>query len=273
MVVDNEINLFGIEKVTAEEFQRWSIYLSENAVRRVRYPGMVTGMEAEGLVVGPQDIDNFYFQSFLQRFRGHFTYLDDVVKQLGFFSSGDTIPYSTFFPKHPSKMSFEDYIFFFSELLKSEGVSDSISGDLRSLNWYKEQDMEYFRNNGLEFKSRCGGNHGEKLFYFTIDPIRKTSAVFYSDTLMEFIGGGYPISHHFKKRFEGSDNPFATHETISFIGHFGNIPIPLVNVKEFNLIHGYDHDKRGDWGPAFKTITYSKESRKEHVLPHDRFVI
>lgn len=272
MVVNNEVNLFGIEKVTAEEFQRWSIYLSENAVRIARQPGMVSGIEIEGLVVGPQDVDNLYFQSFLQRFRGHFTYLDGVVKTLGFFSSEDSILYSNFFQKHPSKMDFEDYIHFLSAMFKIGDLPDNIDGDLRRLNWYETVDIEYFKERGLEFKSRCGGNHGNKLFYFTIDPARKTSAVFYSDILMD-IDHNTPIALHLKKMFEGSDNPFAAHETISFIGPFANLPIPLVNVKEFNLIHGYDHDKRGNWGPAFKTTTYSKDGRKEHVLPHDWFVI
>lgn len=272
MVVNNEVNLFGIEKVTAEEFQRWSIYLSENAVRIARQPGMVTGIEAEGLVVGPQDIDNLYFQSFLQRFRGHFTYLDDVVKKLGFFSSEDAILYSKFFPKHPSKMDFEDYIFFLSTMFEFGDLSGKIDGNLRLSDWYGKEDMGSFKKRGLEFESRCGGNHGEKLFYFTIDPVRKTSAVFYSDALMDF-GQSTPIALHLKKMFEGSDNSFAAHETISFIGPFANVPIPLVNVREFNLIHGYDNNKLGNWGPAFKTTTYSKDGVKEHVLPHDSFVI
>ena len=169
-------------------------------------------------------------------------------------------------------MGFDDYLEFLSKvLLYKDGKN--IVGDMGQ-SAFNQEDIGEYKKDGLDVVVRTSG-YWDGLFYFTINPSKQTTSVYYIDFSWERrkqLGKGIS-KNELLAIFEGSENPFLRHENISFIGPFTGLVIPFINVGEFNHLSGYQISKngKGEETTLYEIIRYSKEGRKNFIIPQENF--
>ncbi|MEK6983784.1 MAG: hypothetical protein AABX33_04380 [Nanoarchaeota archaeon] len=234
----NSVNLFGLEKVTEEEFQSWKHYFAK-----------------VGLTLGSEDKDNLCLQSFMMNFRG-----DPSYPQVAYY-----------FNKSPHDMRFDDYLEFLSKLLYTQG--ENIVGNLGNL-VFDEQDIDQRKKERRDIVVRQSWDWKD-IFYFKIKPYEETTEVDYIDlgrekmrSLRRKMGIRDPMTI-----FEEGQNLFLRHKTISFVGHFANLQIPFMNVEGFNFLieEHLPIDGVGKQTLHYKGVRYSMKGAEDFFVPKDNF--
>lgn len=251
MITNNIIeDLFGVKNITLDQFQDWSKFLSENYLRANKQQGLTTGIEQEGLIVGPQDVNHPIIQAFFQRFQGHFNRLNKLYQTHGCYSIEDTIQFTHYVPKRAERMDFLDYAVMLSKLMAHE---ENVRGNLGRETIHEREDLMMRRNEGAKLRSR-DTQALTTPFFFSIDLAKETTTVYVTEY-------SEPTERrHLTKMLQQPNGPYTGNKPISFFSRFSTTIIPFFNVAEIITLDAVEtHDDERVY-PATKHTPNGSES-------------